>query len=354
MKKTLNLCISIVLILGTIFISCQQSHDNQKINENYFTKHAKLYSDSEIDPDSLKGKIIVQTSKDAYNLMIVDTIICVATLNRESLFSLFSINGNHLVDFGKAGNDSTGFTSNRLTGQSYQTDGDMGIWVNDVNNNKLKRISLTRSLKDKVCIVDSIIGIHSMVKNAFIHNRKLYEEIPKPHGFNLLISSIDDYTPLNKEKLFKGGIGKNGTNDMLFSNMVLSPDARYLVMAMNYINEVNILNLKDYSRKTVSLGNVKKRDEVVNPLTHMPQWIYYGSVIPSRNYIISLYHNHEYDTPSDYNYPDSEVHVFDYDGNLKSRLVLDRYICALTYSENDNSIYGLDNHKRIIRYQLNP
>ncbi len=192
-----------------------------------------------------------------------------------------------------------------------------------------------------------------MVKFAAVVGDSMLQEIMDDDiGFRLRISeSADIDNVIADEPMYKIAFDDMGDCFSAYNSpLSVSPDGRYIVIAMRAINQVNIHDLKDSSKKTVSIGNVAGVENLFGEYS-LPYWTYYSDIELTDNLIFALYINHIYDRPDDFIEPPSELHVFDYSGCLKCIIPLDRYIRDISFSKYDGYIYALTFDEEILRYK---
>ena len=341
--------LSIVPIIGTILSSCN-TQNNQKIREVYFTDNAIVYDVSSHKADTLRGEKLLSDLVGPFNLIVADSLICFSNTTDEPSFLIYNLNGAHLLDIGLRGQGPNDFLSTMPNGQVIKKNGETSILIEDGNAAALKQLNLTKSLKEKRAVVDSIYPYTFMEKFAGLSDGRLIEEGRCDGNYELVIKSTDDYTLLHKEKLYKIDAVENDPI-AYWASMSISPNGQYWVMALNSLNEINIMDLHDFSRQTVSVGNVKTYEEFCDREQAVPDWRFYSSISLSDDNIYAMYSNEPWDPEDDVAY-DRELHVFGYDGSLKLIAPMDRRIRNISYSPIDNKIYALDFDDNVFKYTL--
>lgn len=344
-KSTLALGIALVAS-GAIFSACERSGE---INEVYFTENAKVYDLTDRLTDTIFGQPVIKGIIGSWSLCSINTILCFPTSDHDAMFSFYSHSGDSLGSFGKLGQGPNDFLTAWTQGMRYDKGDDIGLWVIDVNSSRLKTLNISKSFREGMATVDTSFAIDPMVFNAFYHDGKIIESAATQNNYELRILSSDDQTILYREPLFKINFSPNPIMAAYYCDMGLSPDGRYIVMSMTALNEINILDLADYSRLTISVGNVPQKDEVFGSDGITKR---YDTVLTlSDCHIITLYEHGSYITQE--NKANSSLHVFDYAGNFIANIPVDRYLISITYSKEDDCIYALDENENVIRYQMN-
>ena len=339
--KVLNMA---AIIIAAILNSCgNQSH--------YFGDSLKVYDYKEVDHSKeLSGTPIIKEAIGAYSINVVDTIICLANHKTDLLFSLYNINGDSIVSIGRYGKGPSDFINNRMNRQNTIVNDNAGMWVVDVNAAALKHLTLTKSIRARESCVDSIIAIRPMVKNAYIAGDTILQEIINEGNFNISLSTVKGES-FFEEPLYKYTVNPSELFTFYDGSMGVSPDGSYLVSALSSINQVNILDLRTGRRRAVSVGGVKEPDDVLNRESMVPLRTYYSNLSLGDKYIYALYEDQPYINQDGEN-KKSVLHIIDYDGNIVSIIPLDRFLYSISYSEKNNSIYGLDDNETVWKYNL--
>ncbi|MBD5279236.1 MAG: hypothetical protein HDS35_01650 [Bacteroides sp.] len=341
--------LSIVPIIGTILSSCN-TQNNQKIREEYFTDNALVYDMPSQKADTLRGEILIPDMVGPYALVVADSLICLSNMAQEPAFMIYNLNGQHLSDIGLYGQGPNDFLTNMSNGQIIKKNGETSLLIVDVNAGALKQLNLTKSLKENTAVVDSVYPFTFMEKFAGLSGDRLIEEGRCKGNYELLVKSTDDYTLLHKEKFYN--IDTDDNDPILYwSSMSISPNGQYLVMGLYSLNEINIMDLHDFSRLSVSIGNVKAYEELRDRKQSSPDWQYYTKVSLSDDYIYALYTNEPW-SENDITSNNHELHIIGYDGTLKLIAPFDRRIRSISYSPIDNKIYALDFDDNVFKYPL--
>ncbi len=336
---------SIIAILTIILNSCTKS-------DKYFSDSLKIYKydDTEYTKD-IKGELVIKEVLGAYALNIIDSTICMPLGDMDFMFALYNLNGDSIMSIGQRGQGPSDFTSNGVNGQNFFEDkNNYGTWIIDVNSAKLKRLNLGKSLINGSAEVDSVIPMQMMVTKAYIVGDSLIQ-LPMGEGtFDLALSALDG-TLLHREPLYRLPVDDIFT--VYHSPARVSPDGRFLVIAMSAINQLNILDLQNPTvRESTSIGGVKNHDDILDQETHLPNRVYYFDLTLNDNNIFALYQNRPYISKDESDWDNGEIHIFDYEGSLIYRIPLDERLRSISYSEIDNSLYGLDLNDTVWKYDL--
>ena len=328
-----------LVISGAVFSACEKK---EQINEVYFTENCKVYRPTDQLTDTLRGEQIIEEAFGAGKITSADTILCMVTRDNEAMFALYNTRGDSLASIGVRGQGPNDFTVGWTSGQRFDNGDDVGIWINDVNVGHLKGLNLSKSLREGKSIVDTTLMTDAMVTNAVVNDGKIIDIVASGNNCALSVISAADQTQIHREQLFLMDLTPMFT--AFYCDMVISPDGRYLVLAMRALNEVNIIDLNDYSRLTATVGNVPVKDAVADGK------VYERSPTLSDRYIMTLCDNGA--DQSDTEKRPGSLHIFDYQGNLIANVPLDRYLYSITYVAKDNCIYALDDNESVYRYPL--
>lgn len=272
---------------------------------------------------------------------IDDKLLDVNAKNKNAVFTVYDTNGICVGSFGKAGRTRNEFTGGTVVTQQFENG---KLWINDVNKAMLTRINLNVSLDSSTCVVDKEMVTAGRVINAFYVNDStiLYEQETmdnyRVYVYNTLqgkaVKQYDLYTPC------RDAFG------VYYSYMLLHPNKNKLVAAMATLNQVNFLTVKDGKRKAVSLyeKSVLEKD-------HEKRKQYYCDVTATADRIYALYMNQSKEESFDKPKP-MEIHVFDWDGNFKERLLVGEYIFNIAVNEKGQYLYGLNLDNNVYKYKL--
>lgn len=347
-----NLKFSTTIASLLMLASSCTSKQPEQLNEVYFTDNGIVYDETElVVSDTLRSEVIQKDRIGIWRLLVADSILCCQTIDLPHKFELYSIDGDSLAGIGLRGNGPNDFATGSLNGVIDNETGDLGVWVVDTNNAMLKRLNLSKSIDRGKSIVDSMYRIPGYTVDAFLVDGKLIYPQMVPGSFNLHIADGENgENVIYNEPLYLVDFGQS-LMSAYHSFKKISPNGKYFVNPMLAINQVNILNLEDMSRLAVSIGNVKKQDEVLTD--RGPAHYYYIGLTLSDDNIFALYHNISTDADMEAQEANfRQLHVFDYNGNLKGVYPFDKVIYDVSYSPVDNSLYAITADEEICRYRL--
>src|SRR5699024_3062138 len=73
----------------------------------------------------------------------------------------------HKGDFGIRGQGPNDLLNSRPTGQKEIVNEEAFIWVNDISNNSIKKVNLSKSVFEQELLIDSALSTYPMTMNAF-------------------------------------------------------------------------------------------------------------------------------------------------------------------------------------------
>lgn len=178
---------------------------------------------------------------------------------------------------------------------------------------------------------------------------------------DLLISKVYD---IENQRFFMGfydSLGKKKQEILLFEDVVnsrvnqlnsidiIKSDKSKIVMAMVMFNQINIIDLVDYSKKAITISN--KNTWVSEEELDMDEPVlYYSAITADDNYIYALYSNQKIRSfrKEEVN---SSIHVFDWQGFPIAQLIPDQCIYSLAIDKN-NTLWGLTLNEEIFKFEL--
>lgn len=336
-KLKYNVGKSFVYVSMIVLLGCTDTETN------YFCENYEVIE----RPESTK-KLTAEQILSGDSLLDVGRIFCiddklldVNAKNKNAVFTVYDTHGMCVGSFGKTGRARNEFTGGAVVTQQFENG---TLWINDVNKATLAKVNLKASLDSSTCVVDKEMVTAGRVVNAFYVNDStiLYEQETmdnyRIYVYNTLqgkaIEQYDLYTPC------RDAFG------VYYSYMLLHPNKDKLVAVMSTLNQVNFLTVKDGKRKAVSLY-----EESVLEKDYGKQKQYYCDVTATGDRIYALYMNQSKEESFDKPKP-MEIHVFDWDGNFKERLLVSEYVFNIAVNEQGNYLYGLNLDNNVYKYKL--
>ncbi|NDV46522.1 hypothetical protein D0T49_05630 [Paludibacter sp. 221] len=250
--------------------------------------------------------------------------------------------GKKIGSFCKSGNGPDEFTSLFTFVEQYIRAGDeVKVWVYDAVK-KIALLNITKSIKEKTSVFDDQLSfswfenhirpwsVLFMLNNGILIAKNQLEN-KYVNGANYFPITYSIYDISENEKIREipiyniNNFVKNNKEESIpemyfISQDRIKPDGKKIVSAMEMFSQINILDittgkLTGYSRKNTP--NINER-VLVNK-------IYYIDLCVDDDYILALYSNVELDEfGTNYPFYTNEVHVYDWNGNFKQTIILDR------------------------------
>lgn len=314
----------------------------------YFTDNLNQIHSSSVETVSLQGHLVLDGLYGISDMKIVQNYLCLTIPKLERMLHLYSLNGDSICSIGRRGNGPNDFINCCLNGQSSVDGENAYLWINDVSNAELKRIDLTKSIKNESCYVDKHVKTLPMSVNAFYINDSLVvQEVMTERNYNLFVGNADSISEYNT--LYS--IDVSGPFSYYKSIFRLDPSSSFLISAMQSINQINYINWKTKERISSCVGTITKWENIVDKKTGLENWTYYADLKVTNDCVYALYMDQNYNDSYEVEKP-VEIHVFDKRGKLVKILNLDKYLVHFDIDENTSTLYGLMNDSEIYSYKI--
>lgn len=313
------------------------------MEKNYFCENYEV-----VESPPVSKRLVAELFLSGDSLLDVGRIFCindklidVNTGNKDAVFTVYDSHGRLIGSFGKVGKARNEFTGGLVVTQQFEGE---RLWVNDVNKAMLARIDFKASLDSSTCVVDKDFVTAGRVINAFYVNDStiLYEQEAEDNYRLYMFNTLQDKA-VGQYDLY---IPYQNAFSVYYSNMLLHPDKSKLVAAMSTQNQVNFLSIKDGKKKAVSLYEESRLEK-----DNERQRQYYCDVTATADRIYALYMDQPKEESFDKPKP-MEIHVFDWEGNFKERLLVNEYVFNIAVNEQGKYLYGLTLDNDVYRYEL--
>lgn len=309
--------------------------------------------------------------------MEADSIVGLLVANNYLIASQFS--GNHFLrvydasnckllgQLARKGSGVNEFPTSLMVDQ-YERCGDNDcLWVHDLNKGELIKINITKSLKEKITVVDQKIPTpaESRFHTAFFLDSQ--KVIGRSTNSTPQMNRLQIYDPLDDEilktislfpeiKRSRTGLDfvLNKYNMLYVSHIGLKSDKTKIASAMASFDRIDIFNSDGDLEKSVFNGkeipdtNLEYLEETGSKKLQ----IYYSGIFTSDNYIYALYYGQPFSEYINIPVP-TEVRIFDWSGNPLCKIELDDYLFNFTIDEKNSFMYGVDYvNKRILKYNI--
>ncbi|MFZ6665580.1 hypothetical protein [Peijinzhouia sedimentorum] len=316
----------------------------------------------------LEGKEILKDEVKINKIISVDSILLGFRMDDDYYFSLYhNETYEKYGDILKRGNGPNEFNSPiRVHGFEYENR-DLFLWFHDINEVKLHRLNITKSLILDETIIDKTLKIPlnpDPLSIRFINDSII---VFNNSNLSLRINQLNYYN-LNSDSLFKEiqfdlEYEKQSQEveyiqyiyNIIYVNVFdIKPSKDKIVTVYQYQDQVDLLssegirlnryqNSTDYMNKSTDFLSSRKRSALN---------IYYKAVEADDNFIYALYYNQ----PSELylnQHHNSSIHVFDWDLNLIAEIKLKDYLLNFSLNKEQGTIVGYDYfNEKLLEYEI--
>lgn len=323
--------------------SCKNGKDT-----DYFSKDTQIIS--QYLSKKLPGTLLIDSLIGISNIEFVDSLIVLITPRKEKMFSIFDIEGKFKGDYGSKGQGPHELLNCRPTGQKGIINDEVFIWVNDVSNNSLKKLNLSKSILEQQLIIDSIISTYPMAMNALKLNDSLTIcESMTPDNYALIKYDYKNGTKLSDNNVYLTPV----KNPFSFYKSIwrINDKKDKVINAMLSINQLNLWNLDTDERKSIVIEKTYRPDQVINNETGLENRTFFCDLEVSKDFVFALYMDQEYSVS--YELP-KKMTVFVFDWNLLSIATyeIDEYIKDIAVDPNRKKLYGVSGDDSVFEYNL--
>lgn len=328
----------ILLLCAFCFFSCTKKN----IKQGIFCDHHEVISDV-TDCDTITGKLFIpkDTTTRTFRINIVDNYLVKETNKANNIIAVYNLHGKYIGGFGNIGNARNEFTDGYVMNQQ-SSNGD--VWGRDGNVRKLYSFNIDASLRTKSPVIKKSFDVDFGSRNAFyVNDTTIVYDYASADNINLKIVNPVTKASQNIE-LFKPHDDAMNTYAMCSA---INLNKGVIAMGMQFVNQMNFISINGQDKKSVSL--YKDATIVEN---YEDRTIYYGCVAPTDKYVCALYANlplkniiKGLPAPNP-----REIHVFDWDGNFRKKIVLKENVSIITF-DKDYNMYGLTEDGEVYKYK---
>lgn len=330
MKKIL--LFSLLLIFG-----CSNAY--KKFNDDYI-----FYQDIE-SVKKLNSTLLFVEEPMMGDIECINNYVVLCSGENKNLIYIYSNEGDFIASVGTKGRASTEMLGITFSGQKDESKST--LYAIDVNVVKNVGIDISRSVDEGRLRFDSQYQTLPYSLNSFVKDDTtlLVEQLS---GNNYMLN----YLYSNEIALTKELYTPNSEAFMLYRAFCgYSPIKGKMVWAMNSVNSINLIDLESWTKRSLSVYTEPDFDGAINPKTKLPYHRYYCNIATTEKFIYALY----MDQSKEDSYTKRkgmEIHVLDWDGNMKNKFVVDEYIIRITVSGDDRYIYAMDCDDNIYKYTI--
>lgn len=314
---------------------------NKNVKQGYFCdKHEVI--DNPLDSLTMSGEILIPADTTTFvsAISVEGNCLYLQTVNTGEIFRVYSLDGHLLGSFGKNGNAKNEF-SRGLAMNGQCMDGD--VWVYDANRLALWSFNTAASLKAKSPVFKRSFLADQLSSNVFyVNDTTIVYDSETANNFCLKI--VNPKTKKVKKKFDLYETPHKEAAEVYDTHSALSPDGKHLAMAMMYLNQMNFISLTDFERSSTSLYRDSKICD-----DESKKIFYYRGIATNDQYVCGLYSNTLL-MGGGKEQKNTEIHVFDWDGNFKTKLVANDILYAIAIDNNGN-VFGLDKDQNIRLYR---
>jgi hypothetical protein len=290
-------------------------------------------------------------SVGVYSLSILDPYLILHTWNLPDFAKIYNVNTlEYFGDFFQRGQGPDDFLQFEIVKQEFPY-----IYVNDMQNKQLNVVNLQKTLIDnKTCIekkwnyrkmIDPLLSFYKDDTCLLIKNINWREKTLNYVLYNPVTETIiNEFTPLYAFPIIdeiRNGMGTTADR--------MKPDGSKIVSLSFIADQIDVFDVEKWMGFSVTTSNEDfDYEHIVNTLPDERKKYYYGLPVCSNEYIFVLYYNHK--SEDDHKH---EIHVIDWEGNPKFKLILDYGIIAISVDFENSVLYGIrGGDDNVFRYDI--
>ena len=273
----------------------------------------------------------------------------------KSFFSVMDINtGDHLGEFGIKGNGPMESPVFDIIHNLDSKNGDIVVPIQDFAKKRSLLCNVTKTLENNMPVYDTIVSCNWV--DDFGRFPVFYSDIDDDRMFVVLdttpienlgrvitpkfgVISRSEKKFLSTHRVFRDSVEVFGFNErwnpyMPFScKCAINQSKTKVAIGMTYLPQINILDVESGDVKCFRIEN-SPEERLTKSI------VYYGSIQCDDKLIYALYQNlnSNMSSPDDYHKYQSELHIFNWNGELIEKWKLDRFYNSI--SVDDGEIYG--------------
>ncbi len=303
-------------------------------------------------------------------LSIVDSIVLFYVTNRENAYEIVELStGNKVGAFCPIGHGAGEYIALSPIRQIYQEENDYKAIMFAPNESKILIWNISKSLRSGRTTYE-YIGDYSWKnkysvsysKQVVVGKDSILFYTPSVH-----ISSPDQLTnplyqvrtlksneQIKEFQIFRHTIDNKASNvlpeNFLDASFSLKPNRRLFVEAMNWLPQINIVDIKTGEINGYRISDIQNEDVFS---TNMEDALFcYKSVVSDEQFIYALWAGEKKkDLRPDVGY--KAIHIYDWEGNLLLKCQLEYGINELSIDVRDGALYGWNiDQQQIYKFAL--
>ena len=319
------------------------------------------------EPILLNGEKMNLEIPGVMEMEIVDTFLVAFTpMNNEGFISVYSTNSykslyKNIIKKGRGPNEFTNWLN--LCNKNYIDTSGAVIWLEDNNKQFLLAVNLTKSVRQQELVIEKTVNISDIPKNDTWTIKRLTDttylkldsdQLERVQG--KFIWSVDNfnlsiYNTISKKNVFSTQLYTQKAENINFlaGSLSVKPDNSRVAITMLSFDQINFMSLDGKERFSVSTSKSPMKIESLTENDN-ERVEYYTSVYFNNNLLIAV---HAKESRIDAGKASTEIHVFNWQGDIINIIKPAQYISTITLDETKGYLYGLNQtNEEIYRYDI--
>lgn len=319
-----------------IFVLCYACSNNRILDID--TKlNLKPYESIE-----LEGEKLPIDALGGYGIKVFDTLLIISASSSDHFRDVYGLKSYSLLakilQKGRAKNE---FLFAGYNGQSIKENGNINLYIHDLNKNVFWKYNLTESLKQHKDIGEIICKLPRIYQGAYYLSPDIfcYRDVETSKTCSYVIKNMKEGRIIEEFPVMN--FVKEGRDMKIPISNYITKDNDIIVCYSRNINQLMFIDLNKRTRISVSTSNEQPTwSKLVADLEAGPR-LYYDYVAATEREIYALYKGN----------PDClEIHCFSKTGDFLKRMVLKEKI--MSFDVVDSIIYGLTIDEEIYKYKI--
>lgn len=359
----------IILFTYVLLISCNQLDYDKK----YFAGNIYLVTDT-IKTKNLIGKEIEIEGVYHGQINVYDSLLFYYPYQTtKHFFEIYNLKNDSLLgNFCMRGGGPNETIGVAYICSFYMDKGSLKTLLYAANERRLIEWNISKSLKLQTTINDTIIAYdwevdnHTAIYNQIfrLDDSTIFVEMPQKkirwNDKNVSLPAYEKRTIYTNEKIHSYPIfidtpESEGTEfisreEFLSTSSHTKPDSKKAVQSVRYLQQINIINLETGEVKGFRIKGTPDFSIFEKEITNVKK--NYTNIETTNDYIYALYRGARMDESGDD--IQSELHVFDWNGNLIHKYNLGEVVNQITLDPVNMILYGRNGStEKIFHYDLN-
>jgi hypothetical protein len=352
----------ILCLSGIGWLSCNNTSDSK-----YFRGDVVLFEDS-LQLESLTGEQVILDGVYAGRMDVCDSLVFMQHFIYPDYFiAVFNHHtGKHLGDFMPKGNGPDEHIDLSWIYQFFYEDGHLKGLLCSFYRKKIIIWNITESLNTGTTCVSRFDIPKSESNNVlggymfFMNNEYLVANVRNTDSLNIIPGQTYrkiDYATQETKQTYSFYNRPIDNDDEVFKALYHHTPVAHnikgtkLSSTMSILNQINILDIETGRVKGFRMNHTPDFGDIIDRRHEMK--LHYSAITADTRYIYALYVGKETDIKE--GFPDGQfIHVFDWDGNFKRKLYLDKEASHIGIDVNSNVLLIKNDYTdEIYKYNLN-